>query len=364
MSIIGSKAIDLLVGKIADRLGEQLRPQLELIDQRLMRMEPKIERLLAIHLNAALIYLQSGDYQSARPELVKAVAADPYSAAAKFWYGITLYMNGQPNLGKNEIAKALLLNPFVGQNEEVPTYEIDTILETRAAAGTWILKLNDKKFLKQLPQPNWFSRLFTNWWGGGWGYQKFAAIVKVSCSAGYPVVFWRLGSNLFREYEYFVTALDLVSGACLWNERTRDQLCFATPRVVILRSTDPGNGYSLLDMKTGSVVAEMGAEYYRTVFSPNEEYLPQIGAFRRSNLKMSDSGPIVQRIHDELQKKGFLDRLSAHTDPIEDSGMSSSPFGGNPYTIQAVNKWNVHVDSGGGRMPPSSALGCDAVLSR
>src|SRR5437588_12888901 len=127
VSVIGSKVIDLAVGKIADRLDEQLRLQLDLIDQRLMRMEPKVERLLAIHLNAALIYLQSHDYQSARPELVQAVAADPYSAAAKFWYGVTLYMNGQPDLGKEEIGKALLLNPFLGQNAKVSTYEINTI---------------------------------------------------------------------------------------------------------------------------------------------------------------------------------------------------------------------------------------------
>src|SRR4029077_11102479 len=293
VSVIGSKVIDLVAGKIVDRLGEQLQPQLELIDQRLMRMDPKVERLLAIHLNAALIYLQSGDYQSARPELVQAVASDPYSAAAKFWYGVTLYRNGQPDLGKDEIGKALLLNPFIGQNAKVSTYEIDTVLESRATPGIWTLQLNDKKFVKQLPQRNWFRRFLAVWWGGGWGYRQFAAIEKVSCSAGYPVVFWRLGSNLFDEFEYFVAAFDLASGACLWNKRTRGELCFATPRVVVLRSTDPKDGYSLLDLKTGSLVAEMGAEYYRTVFCPNEEYLPQISAFSRSNLKMSDSEPIV-----------------------------------------------------------------------
>jgi len=78
-------------------------PQLDLIDQRLMRMEQKVERLLAIHLNAALIYLQSGDYQNARTKLVEAVAAEPYSAVAKFWYGVTLYLNGQSDLAKDEI---------------------------------------------------------------------------------------------------------------------------------------------------------------------------------------------------------------------------------------------------------------------
>jgi tetratricopeptide (TPR) repeat protein len=364
VSVIGSKVIDLVIGKIADRLGEQLQPQLDLIDQRLMRMEQKVERLLAIHLNAALIYLQSGDYQNARTKLVEAVAAEPYSAVAKFWYGVTLYLNGQSDLAKDEIGKALLLNPFIGQNTKVPTYEIDTVLESRADPATWTLKLNDKRFVDQLPQRTWFRRVFTNWWGGGWGYRQFAAIKKVSCSAGYPVVFWRLGSNLFDEYEYFVAAFDLASGACLWNQRTRGEMCFATSRVVVLRSTDPGDGYSLLDLKTGSPVAQMGAEYYRTVFCPNEDYLPQASAFNRSNLEMSDSGPIVQRIQDELRKKSLLDRFAAITDPIEDSGTSSSPFGGNPYTIRAVNKWDVHVNSGGGKTPPSEALGCDATLIR
>jgi len=38
---------------------------------------------------------------------------------------------------------------------------------------------------------------------------------------------------------------------------------------------------------------------------------------QRSNLEMSDSGPIVQRIQDELRKKSLLDRFAAITDPMK-----------------------------------------------
>jgi tetratricopeptide (TPR) repeat protein len=197
VTVIGSKILDLTVDKIVDRLGDHLEPQMRLIDQSLESIEEKVERELAIHLNAALIFLQSKAHQSARHELVMAVAADPHAAAAKFWYAVVLYMDGERELARSEYAKALLLNPFLGQNADSAPDALHGVLEYRAPLVRWTVKLNEKRFIKKYLWGNWIRKQIASWSGGGWGFREFAAIEKISCSGGNPVIFWRVGSNTF-----------------------------------------------------------------------------------------------------------------------------------------------------------------------
>ncbi len=79
---------------------------------------------------------------------------------------------------------------------------------------------------------------------------------------------------------------------------------------------------------------------------------------------MSDAQSCSEKILANLQKKGAFDRFVGTTDPLEEVGTASSPFGGDSYRIRAWNKWDLHIFRGGGSAPPTSALGADTEISR
>lgn len=350
---ISSEFIDAVVGKIVDRLAERLKTEHHLIENRLASIEEKLERQLAIHLNAALIYLQTNDYGNARAELVRAVAADPYASSARFWYAVVLYVAGERILAQEEYTKAFLLNPFIGQRPDAPPDGIREVAALPLPTNTWTVDLNDQAFLKGLPSPVGLRRRVAQAFSSE--FRKFGAIKRLSCSGGHPVVFWQVGSNLDADgqCEHFVSAFDISSAAHLWSVPVSGEFCFATPRVVVLKSSDSECRYELLDRETGKTAASMGSEYYRTVFCPNEDNLAQLQVFRQSNISLA--GPT------KAQPSG---RFALATSYDDDIGVCSDPFRGDIYALRAVNRWWRQTQVGS----PVGVLGvtlcCHATLTR
>jgi tetratricopeptide (TPR) repeat protein len=367
---ISSEVLERILDKFANQMTGDLDDRIQSLEEDLHGIERKVERQLAVHLKAGFTFLKMGDLQNARTEFVRAEAADPYAATAKLWLSAMLFKDGQWDFAMKMCRRALLLNPFVGYHPSSYSNLFSAThsnVKLQLRSEIWSLQLKDKrfvdKFLKQPLLKTWLKALKAEF-SSKFAYRSQVAVRKVSCSGGNPVVFWRLGSDLLTEYEEIVSAFELANGKCLWNKFVRkEELCFATPLLVVLKSKEPAGGYELIDLQTGKRMAKMGTEYYKTVFCPNESYLYQVEPYEKSNVTMTDSIAAEARSRDDSRKDAFIVAIFDHdTIPFEESRTCSDPFGGNHFEICVTNVWQHLHYMGSAHDFPACGLGCDARL--
>ena len=285
------KALEEVVHKLHANVMKEVEPRIRSLEDRLHGIEEKLDRQLAADLKAGLTFLRLGELINARDALIKAEAAEPNAAAARFWLSVILLKLGREDLAVERFRGALQLNPFVVPRSLPAALQIpagssaeeavirDNVPAVKWGKGKWLNKVK----VDNAPFSGWKDRLNTYYFRSRrllWGNLQ-AQIVKASASGGNLVVMWKLNDRVdyslmqkgkyidgvIQGGKYLVSAFSIAAGYPLWHrDLTGKYLNFATPAYAVLHRFEEPKGYELLDIHTGRVKATMSEDYFNTVF--------------------------------------------------------------------------------------------------
>jgi hypothetical protein len=268
---LASQVLHWIVSKLEEGLSTRIKSEVDLIEERLVRIEEKIEKNMAMHLRAGLSFMRMGNWREAKNEFVRAEAVDSHSAMAKFWLGLILYRGSSKKLAAEKLRDSLHMNPYIIPSSIMTLEQLQKKFSLKPnSRATWTIDLTSSSCPDNL---------------------QYKTINAVSLSGGNPVLDAGLG---------VIAAVDISNGKYLWSKDTyvdrgmwKDgiwkELYFATPYYVVLKSHETPTTYELLDMQTGRSKTTMGQEYFEAIFCPNNSQLTQLDAFKRANCKVESS---------------------------------------------------------------------------
>jgi hypothetical protein len=364
-SAVCTSAVEKLASLALDRLLKDLEPGIVTLEQRIANLQFGIELQHAMWLKAAMSFLQLGDLDQARDDLVRAEASDPRSAVARLYLGIVLARQGRAEIARERLSDALNVNPFVTLGTGVELFEGSQPVEARAQR--WERHLNAEGFNKSLPRPEGvIARLLSPVGDGG-------AVESVSTSSGTIVCRWGVSDNFSGDpTQMFLSAIDMVTGRTIWTLRMDDaELYFATPAFTVLKCQPP-SPYRFHSTRTGEPVGDMGSTYFETVFCPDRKTVEATPAFLRANCTMVPPADVLNRKIEaekaEEAKLGFWKRLFSpgFKYACEDTRDLFDPFGLGLFHVKVKNVWSAETeyDSVGEAVVSHEAVHGNAYLER
>ena len=223
------------------------------------------------------------------------------------------------------MAEALLLNPIV-----VPPALSSNMLAAQqihsceTAESLWY---GNMKKLAHIKGVGFFrrelleeKRLPTGTWVDG-------TIHRVSFSGSHPVISWYSGGLTATE-PWYLSALDLNTGRCMWNRTVgRGKLFFATPRLVIFQPAGSNEQFTLFDLETGSHLTDMDADYFGTVFCPGYDTLGDSQSFTYSNVDMT------------VDMTWLKEAIGTSSSEYSEKKTVMDPFGSPTHYVSINNIW-------------------------
>jgi tetratricopeptide (TPR) repeat protein len=346
----GRKIGSFVLGEALEQLANRLSHETQQLQERIDRLDDKLERILAMQLKAALTFLELGRFEQALDELVRAEAAEPYAPVTKFWLAVVLWWKGKHDIALKKWQEALTLNPFILVNNYPVGAPADVFGDfgNHESDRTLVRNLNDQDFVrKALERSRWLPTPSAH-----------AVVRKISCSGTHPVFSWDVGVRLpsmgrvqdirrsnVSSGERLLTLLDESTGEALWHIRLDgEQLSYATPTVVVIW-TPVKSLFKLVDANTGTTCSTMSRGYYETVFC-TEERVTQSSAFQRSNVRLSHANVAIKKCLD-LMGNRTPRYAGSITVRFTDTVSAEPPFGPRTVRAQASNKWHLEAFGGG-----------------
>lgn len=263
VSKVADEVYDVLKGRLSgeitavgDRLGQ--------IEERLSRLDLKLDQQLMAPLRAGLTFLKLGQLEKAVDQFVHADAVEPDSAVAKFWLGISLISTGKDKAGRDFLLSAIELNPFVASGFIGSHTAPDPLTLTSAMANaksTWAVVLHSRPVLGKLPKSKgWLKGVFSE----APTPRVSASISKASTICGELALGWLLGDDLRSKAETVVSLFDLRSGRARWHKLGSNlELVLSTPHFVVMKD---GAVFKLLSLDGGRKKRVLNPEYFTVMF--------------------------------------------------------------------------------------------------